>query len=401
MLKNLRKRKEQERNEAKGKKGIFTVLPASILLADERYEPSLKQLKNLCSVTQTDYEIYYLPPLENYAAFVQRLPAAGSAQYHQTGGMLSQTLDLVITSLKLRQGYMLPPGSDAETCYREQEYWTYAIFLAALCQDLWQIPCFFEIELWQSNRFFMVWQSFTGMPMPQEMNYRIKLIENPNESETKLFNALLVNPLLPAHCFHYFSDYKIAAKNCLSHIYHVSQSYNPISDIVIKAQEMVLRKSETSLVIPEKTEELLSQPSSSKIDSSAISQEFIYWLKEILHDNVLRINEEGSIIYRLPEGIFALMPMIVDIFSRRALRAGKKTSASEKNKIQYFFNNIKDNPMFIFNEITQSYLHDYCLLDNEKIKYQGLIIKVEALYSKEESLPKIKKHFQTMGKKEK
>jgi len=76
-----------------------------------------------------------LPALQNYAEFVQLMPASQSHHHANPGGLLAHTLETVLHALTFRTGYLLPKGASAEIIATERDYWTYAVFLCALLHD--------------------------------------------------------------------------------------------------------------------------------------------------------------------------------------------------------------------------------------------------------------------------
>jgi hypothetical protein len=88
------------------------------------------KLKPLISVTPTLYETLYAPIHHNLEIWFEKINHTLPAEAKKT--LLEKSWQRAIDALKIRRGYLLPFGSDAETCYREQDHWTYAVFTAML-----------------------------------------------------------------------------------------------------------------------------------------------------------------------------------------------------------------------------------------------------------------------------
>lgn len=80
------------------------------------------ELKYLTSITKNLYQILYLDFLRNIQTKIQE-------------DLFFKSFEQALYALKVRRGFVLPLGADAETCYREQEAWTYAIFTAVLLKE--------------------------------------------------------------------------------------------------------------------------------------------------------------------------------------------------------------------------------------------------------------------------
>lgn len=95
----------------------------------------LNQIEELAGTTPLHFECYYLAALQRFAAFVQECPASESHHHAHVGGLLDHALEVAVTALKLRQGYLLPPGVPPEQAVHARDRWTYAVFAAALVHD--------------------------------------------------------------------------------------------------------------------------------------------------------------------------------------------------------------------------------------------------------------------------
>lgn len=78
------------------------------------------QIWQLVSLTREDFKRIYLTTIDNFLTIETCQPAS------------DQSLQRAILALKIRRAYMLPVGANAETCYQEQEVWTYAVFVSGL-----------------------------------------------------------------------------------------------------------------------------------------------------------------------------------------------------------------------------------------------------------------------------
>jgi hypothetical protein len=90
----------------------------------------IDSLKKLISTTTKSYEMFYFQLIQNVKT--------GSLQQRGKDGWDSffTAWKQAIAALKIRRAYLLPLGSDAETCYREQDVWTYAVFTGFLFKHL-------------------------------------------------------------------------------------------------------------------------------------------------------------------------------------------------------------------------------------------------------------------------
>jgi len=92
------------------------------------------RLKSLLSITPDGYETVYLPLFLHLNRWIEKNAADLSSK--AKSNRLQTIWGYGTDALKMRRGYLLPFDSDAETCYREQDVWSYAVFTAALIDSL-------------------------------------------------------------------------------------------------------------------------------------------------------------------------------------------------------------------------------------------------------------------------
>ena len=85
------------------------------------------QIKNIVSITQQDYQNLYL----NIFDSIDKSLKENNIQFN-----FESVINKIIATLKIRRAYMLPMGSDTETCYQQHDAWTYALFTAVLFKNI-------------------------------------------------------------------------------------------------------------------------------------------------------------------------------------------------------------------------------------------------------------------------
>lgn len=132
------------------------------------YDEQISEIKEMVGVTPEHFELYYYQPIYRYAELIQLSPASELHHHSHAGGMLEHNLDVVINSLRIRRGLILPPGIDAEDIERKKDIWTYAVFVAALMHDIGKLItdlCFVD----RSGR---PWTLMSNHPLPEVYEVR-------------------------------------------------------------------------------------------------------------------------------------------------------------------------------------------------------------------------------------
>ena len=106
------------------------------LLAPPHRQALLEQICHGTAVSPAQLSTLYRKPLERYAELVQLFPASESHHHAHLGGLSDHGLEIVVCALKLRQSYLLPPGTPPEIQTQQAEAWTAGIAYAALLHDI-------------------------------------------------------------------------------------------------------------------------------------------------------------------------------------------------------------------------------------------------------------------------
>lgn len=99
--------------------GAFPVLPSGELLMGCREK--VNRIEELAGTTQLHFERYYLDTLHHFARWSQQLPSS-HPHYAYPGGLLDHALQTTATALKIRQAYLLPPGSVPDRRFSKRIY---------------------------------------------------------------------------------------------------------------------------------------------------------------------------------------------------------------------------------------------------------------------------------------
>ncbi|GAB4355697.1 MAG: hypothetical protein Kow0060_07840 [Methylohalobius crimeensis] len=98
------------------------------------YRRQIDRIELRVGTTPEHFDRYYLPPLRRIAEYDRADSSA--ARKIQPGHILERTLTVAATALKLRLGYVLPPGAPPETAGHRRDLWTYAVFGASLLHGI-------------------------------------------------------------------------------------------------------------------------------------------------------------------------------------------------------------------------------------------------------------------------
>jgi len=140
--------------------GWLKVLPAATLLANDG--KTLSQIYIQSQQSEAAFQRDLLPAINQYAAFVQLMPASESHHHAHVGGLLAHTLEVIVAALKLRNGQLLPRNATAEDIARTRAAWSYAVFFGALLHDIGKVLTDLRIEGRDATRATRRWVPLAG-----------------------------------------------------------------------------------------------------------------------------------------------------------------------------------------------------------------------------------------------
>lgn len=306
----------------------------------------LYELKHLISVTQDDYQQLYVQPIQTLAASLK------------DSTKLDQMLAHVIATLKIRRAYMLPVGTDAETCYQQQDAWTYALFTAVLLKDVSQNSDNVTTAIKK-------WLPDAGIAWLKKY--------------TPLFKA-----------WEDFLTGKINTNNIIAHIIYQAEDA-----LMGNKLERVSKNNDTCLadaptITVDNIEE--NQPTQpAETTTFTLTDSFIAWIKRNLARNDLTINTPTALLHRVDKGVLLIMPELY----RQFLQAHPSLQAVAADKSdEELLDELTTAQCFIKNPRQTGFMHTYYSGEwDTRDLISGLLIEASQLFT-EKTMPAINTQLQ-------
>lgn len=144
-------------------RSLFPILSADKLLAGPDHAKLLDKLKNLIGLSPNHYDVLYTHLIHNFAEFVQVLPLGESGR---VASVLNEGLEHALVSMQLL--------SEAGLTKTDQLL-TYAVFSAALMQDVGKVTVNRKIMISDRTGIFIQEWLPHGQPMPQSVGSHFKI----------------------------------------------------------------------------------------------------------------------------------------------------------------------------------------------------------------------------------
>jgi len=123
------------------------ILSSDKIITGLELTPKLKSIERLSSAGGDYFKNLYSPAIHGFIESVQLVPASAAHHHAGPGGLVTHTLDVIETALRIRKSYNLPQYSTPEIIYAQEHVWTYAVFVGALLHDIGKIACNTRIKL--------------------------------------------------------------------------------------------------------------------------------------------------------------------------------------------------------------------------------------------------------------
>ncbi|WP_186435641.1 TraI domain-containing protein, partial [Xenorhabdus innexi] len=112
--------------------GYFLPKKSYDLLNTELRQNCLQQLWENVSLSKSQYQEFFLSPLQQYTERVQNLPAFRQGAFAQEGGLLDLTLLTMVYSIRLSKKKLLPVGALPEEQASQSSAWNAVVFYASM-----------------------------------------------------------------------------------------------------------------------------------------------------------------------------------------------------------------------------------------------------------------------------
>lgn len=178
---------------------IIPILSAENLLATEKRQHILNEIRALLSLPEEEYNHHFLSVIHSFAEFVQNLPETERSYYASIGGLLDHALERTSLSLFLCRTYLLPEGSTLASLSRSEMLWVYAVFTASLLLNIGKIVTQLSISITdETSRIIKNWLPYAGTMLGQGSHYVYNFNQGDFDHMLHLVTPLLARQILPA-----------------------------------------------------------------------------------------------------------------------------------------------------------------------------------------------------------
>lgn len=317
--------KKPKSSQAKPLNELTRVIPAALMLAEEKREILLRQIKNTCALDEPRFDGLCLSLMHNFINHCQSLPETSTSYYSQQGGLIDHALNRTEAALSLFQQYLLlDAGAELS---EEQKLWQYALFSAAILQGIGKLQIDYRVELYDNNgQFLKQWNPLLENLATVGSCYSYEFLGDSDDEFRRRLNLLLARFLMPASGFAWIVSNPQVLAVWLALLNEDEYSAGTLGAILIRANAIAIQRDFNQVILrsygsrggrgrygrvstftggvpPESVAEIEQQ----------LGIEFIQWLTKALDAGKVMVNK--SPLFMVPGGLL-MTPEMFHLFVR-------------------------------------------------------------------------------------
>lgn len=301
----------------------FNKLP--ILQADKIIEllgldARIKSIEKLTAAGGEYFTHLYRPALFKFIESAQLAPASASHHHSGPGGLVTHTLDVIDTALRIRKSYNLPLQAPAEVISSQEHVWTYAVFAGAMLHDAGKLICNTKLQLNNGK----IWTPH-DVPIFKSgaTHYKIIFGLPKYKTHTLLANGLL--HLLPAKGRGWLSQYPDILAQLTAWLAGNLYDCGAIGDIVRLADGQSAAK---NLKLGGQEQRFPNAPSAPLVERITNA------LRQLLDEGLLKVNRpEGSAGWTDDHYTYLVCGTVADAVRQQLQRTGATDIPSDNTRI--------------------------------------------------------------------
>ena len=288
----------------------------AILTADkllQRNQKTVDLIREQVATTPSMWSDFYMDSINRFAEFVQSLPASQAHHHSNKGGLLEHTLQTIAFALKIRRGVTLPPGVSPEIAVVQKDYWTWAVFLGALCHDLGKVATDVAVQvLDESGNAVGRWSPYYG-PMTiisKGTSYKYVYVDGRKYIDHQVVTPTLLHNVISVQAMDWLSRNVDAQQAFLSTL--AGDRNNAVGNLLKQADSLSAQKS-------------MGGKSVGRADQSAISMgdklsKAVQYL--LMESDKLTYNKPGAAVYVGGDDIWVVSKRFCDVLRDQMITDG-------------------------------------------------------------------------------
>lgn len=269
----------------------------------------IKSIEKLTTSGSEYFEHLYIPALWQFMESAQLVPASTSHHHAGPGGLVTHTLDVIDTALRIRRSYNLPLQAPAEIISAQEHIWTYAIFAGAMLHDAGKLICNTRLQLNTGK----IWTPHDASIIKTgATHYKVVFGKPRYNTHTVLANGLL--HMLPAKGRGWLAQYPDILAQLTAWLAGDLYECGALGDIIRQADGQSVAK---NLKLGGQSQRFPNAPTIPLVDRITTA------LRQLLDEGTLRVNRpEGSAGWTDEHHTYLVCGTVADAVRQQLQRAG-------------------------------------------------------------------------------
>ena len=234
-----------------GKKGRLTTTKAlkdlialesvENLLADEKRQQLMQQIKTNCALEEPRFDSLCLSIVTHLINHCQNLPETSNSYYSMPGGMLDHALNRTEAALNLFKKYVVL--NDKTEYSEEQKLWQYALLSAALLQGIGKLCVDLTVELYDVNgQILKQWNPLLENLVLTGRYYTYEFNKESDLDFRRRLNLLMAKNLMPASGFAWLTSNHQVFAVWLALLHEDPYSAGTLGALLIRADAIAVQR---------------------------------------------------------------------------------------------------------------------------------------------------------------
>lgn len=296
------------------------ILPADKIIDLLGLAARIKSIEKLTAAGSEYFIHLYKPALVQFIESAQLAPASASHHHSGLGGLVTHTLDVIDTALRIRKSYNLPLQAPAEVISAQEHVWTYAVFTGAMLHDAGKLICNTKLQLNNGK----IWTPH-DLPIFNSgaTHYKVVFGKPRYKTHTLLANGLL--HLLPARGRGWLSQHSDILAQLSSWLAGDLYECGAIGDIIRLADGQSAAK---NLKLGGQEQRFPNAPSAPLVERITNA------LRQLLDEGLLKVNRpEGSAGWTDEHYTYLVCGTVADAVRRELQRTGASDIPNDNTRI--------------------------------------------------------------------
>jgi integrating conjugative element relaxase (TIGR03760 family) len=316
--------------------GALPILSARDLLRARR--EAVHRIEELAGTTGPHFERYYLSDLARFAAWAQQLPASEAHHHAYPGGLLDHGLEVAVAALRLRRGYLLPPGAPPEEAVLKKDLWTYAVFTLALLHDAAKPAVDQIVTVHGADHTSWPWTPWTGSlgDDPRAIGYEVAFRRQRDYQAHQQASLLLASRLLAPEGLAWLASDPEVFGAWLAYAAGDTGQAGVFADLLAKADRESVARSLGAGTAPRAAPHAIVP----------LHDKLLATLRHLIETGDLPLNRRGAAGFRVGDDLWLLSKRIPDALRAHLLAEGHAGIPSDNPRL---FNVLQDHGLLVPN----------------------------------------------------